>query len=181
MKCLICRAETSDAAPYCGTCGAPTTGWSAPGSEKRGLRIAGAITAMVAAFPLGAVIFLPSYHYQGVAISFSNGIPAAFAAEPIGVTIVAVVAGIVMAWGRSAWRRVAVGMLVAFGFQMFLFSVGTQFGVGSASMEGSAGIAGMVGALMLVTAGVLGAVGSADRHATGLASTQGINNWPGAP
>jgi hypothetical protein len=52
-------------------------------------------------------------------------------------------------------------MLLAFGIQMFLFSWGTQFGISPPATAGSAGIVGMVGGLMLLAAGVLGAVGNA--------------------
>jgi hypothetical protein len=80
---------------------------------------------------------------------------------------------------RPGWRRLAAGMLLAFGVQMCLFSIGTQWGYGPPETAGSAGIAGLVGGLMLMSAGVLGAVGiSADRPVSGFAANQGFNGWP---
>src|SRR5215469_5763412 len=60
--------------------------------------------------------------------------------------------------------------------QTLLYGWGTQFGVTQPDKPGSVGIAGIVGGLMLVAAGVLGAVGNAtDRATSDLASNQGIS------
>jgi hypothetical protein len=133
---------------------------------------------LAAAVPVGAIIFLPSLYFRGVSVLLANGIPAVFSLEPLGVAILGLCTGIMMARARVSGRRwLAAGMLLAFGIQTFLYSCGTQFGIAPPQTAGTAGIAGMAGGLMLVTAGVLGAVGiAADRATPDLAGNQDISD-----
>jgi hypothetical protein len=144
------------------------------------LRVTGGIVAVAAAVPIGAVIFLPSFYSDGVPFSLWNKIPAAFTLEPLGVAILGLCAGIMMARGRVSGRRwLAAGILIAFGIQMLLYAWGTQFGIAPPQTAGSAGIPGLAGGLMLVAAGVLGAVGiGADRAGPDLADNQDVGDSP---
>jgi hypothetical protein len=72
-------------------------------------------------------------------------------------------------------------MLLAFGAQTVLYSWGNQFGYPPPDKTGSAGIVGIAGGVMLLAAGVLGAVGNAtDRAASDQAGSQGSGDSPNA-
>ena len=152
------------------------------GPAGDGCGVAGGIVAVAAAAPIGAVIPLPSFYWHGAPTSLWNDIPAAYSLEPLGVAILGLCAGIMMARGPVSGRRwLAAGMLFAFGTQMCLFSWGTQVGITPPATAGSAGIVGMIGGLMLVAAGVLGAVGNAtDLPTSDQAGSQGNSDSPNA-
>jgi hypothetical protein len=132
--------------------------------------------------PICAAIALPALYFRGTPLSLWSDLPAAYSLEPVGVAILSFCAAIMMARRRvSGWRWLAAGMLLAFGIQTVLLFWGYQFGFSPPQTAGSAGIAGMVGGLMLAAAGVLGAAGIAtDTAAPDLMSNQGISDSPTA-
>ncbi|HET9972382.1 MAG TPA: hypothetical protein VFQ68_29390 [Streptosporangiaceae bacterium] len=80
------------------------------------------------------------------------------AVEPVEVAVLGVCAGVVMMTGRrgSGLRWLAAGVLVAAGIQTALFFAGLRFGL-NGGRPGIAGTVGMIGGVMLVVAGLLGA------------------------
>jgi len=87
-----------------------------------------------------------------------------------------------MARGRVlGWRWLAAGILLTFGAQTVLLFWGYQFAYSPPNKPGSAGFVGMVGGVLLVAAGVLGAAGiAADRAAPDQTGRQGISESPSA-
>jgi hypothetical protein len=146
------------------------------------LRVAGGIISVAAAAAIVVACGLPYVTYQGQTYSIFNYSSPAFALEPLGVAILGLCAGILMARGRVLGRRwLAAGMLLAFGAQTVLLFWGYQFFVSAPARPGSAGLVGMAGGVMLVVAGVLGAVGiAADRAAPDQPSDQGTRDSPSA-
>ena len=63
--------------------------------------------------------------------------------------------------GPPALRWLTTGMLHVFGTQTFLLFVGYRFSLAPGQHPGSAGTLGMTGGLLLLAAGVLGAVSNA--------------------
>jgi hypothetical protein len=94
---------------------------------------------------------------------FTSGSPGGvwFAAEPVGVAVVATVAAVLLlaAARLRGIRWLAAGMLVAFGIQTALLFVGYRFGItGNGVHAGIAGIVGVFGGLVVLLAGVLALV-----------------------
>jgi len=137
---------------------------------------------MVAAVAVCAAIALPVFYYHGTGFSLANDLPAAYSLEPIGVAILSLCAGIMMMVKVrvSGWWWLAAGVLLAFGVQTILLFWGYQFGNSPPQTAGSAGLVGMAGGLMLVAAGVLGAVGTAAGKAAPYdpAGSQGTGDSP---
>jgi hypothetical protein len=93
-----------------------------------------------------------------------------FAVEPIGVALVAIVAGIVLLASSSQGARWAMaGILLAYGIQTPLLFVGYLFSTALRSdvHPGLAGPAGIVAGLLLLTAGILGLVGTSASQRAG--------------
>ena len=208
MKCAECGAETTEAASSCVACEAPTgrqpsvladsadgapggsletalalaTGAGPPAARGKRLRVAGAIVAVPAVAAIVVACALPLLRFQGQTFSIFQNTPASYALEPLGVAILGFCASILMARGGVSGRRwLAAGMLLAFGGQTILLFWGYQFGAVPPQKPGSAGIVGMAGGVMLLVAGVLGAVGiAAGRSRSGQASSQGIGDSPTA-
>jgi hypothetical protein len=95
-----------------------------------------------------------------------------YAVEPIGVAIVGVTAAVLLVLAaRSAWLRLlAAGMLMAFGIQSVLLFVGYQFAIQKPNHPGSGAAVGILGALLLLAAGVLAAIRRAPRAAPPVAA-----------
>jgi hypothetical protein len=144
--------------------------------------VAGGIVAVAAVAAIVVACVLPFVTSQGQIYSIFQNTPASFALEPLGVAIFGFCASILMARGGVSGRRwLAAGMLLAFGAQTILLFWGYQFGALPSDHPGSAGIVGMAGGVMLLVAGVLGAVGiAAGRSRSGQASSQGIGDSPTA-
>jgi hypothetical protein len=93
-----------------------------------------------------------------------------FAAEPVGVAVIAIVAAVLlMAAARArSLRWLAAGMLAAFGTQTVLLFTGYQFGITGAGIHsGSAGVVGILGGLTILLAGALGIASGAVGRAAG--------------
>lgn len=160
MRCPACAAETDDASQLCPRCGAsaampqpvgedlvaggPDHGVeTAPAIAARGgtpfgrtgelsLRVAAGIVAGAGAAVIIWACALPLVRTGGTAFSiFSiSRHQVWFAADPVGVAVLGVCAGIVMVIGRhgSRLRWVAAGLLLASGAQAVLFFVSLGFG-----------------------------------------------------
>jgi hypothetical protein len=161
--------------------GYPAQGWypgyppaqvsQRPGS---GLRLAGMLLAIAGGLAVIAACLLPFVHYassfqtdQHSPSILNPGSSAAvkwFAAEPIGVALVAIAAGVVLLASSSQGPRwAAAGILLAFGIQTPLLFAGYLLGFGTSSdvHHGSAGPVGILGGLLLLAAGIIGLVASA--------------------
>jgi hypothetical protein len=94
---------------------------------------------------------------------FNTGTPGSgwFAVEPVGVGILGAIAAILViaAVRVPRLRLLAAGMLVAMGIQTILLFAGYQFSVTHPDHPGGAGVVGILGGLLLLVGGVLGAVG----------------------
>jgi hypothetical protein len=94
---------------------------------------------------------------------FNTGSPggAWFALEPVGVAILGLAAAALLIFASRAarLRLIAAGTLVAFGTQTVFLFAGLAFGIQSPDHPGAAGAVGIIGGLLLLIAGVLGAVG----------------------
>ena len=202
MRCPECAAETAEASPFCTRCGAPAGMQSptaedlaagryghgaatvpavaasegAPFGRTRdvSLRVGAGIVAGAAAATIIWACALPFIIIGGTAFSIFSGSRLIWpAVEPVGVAVLGVCAGIVMMTGRrgSGLRWLTAGVLLASGTQIVLFFVGLRFGVGG-GRPGSAGAVGIVGGVLLVVAGVLGAVSNtAGRGASAVAAS----------
>jgi hypothetical protein len=123
--------------------------------------VAAGVTITAAAFPFvhytdsSTVPNQPSIFFPG--FGPSNG----FAAEPVGVAVIAIAAGIaLLVWTSRVMRAVAAGLLLACGAQTFLLFVGyAAFGLGSPSAQaGPGGFIGMLAGLLLIAGGVAAAL-----------------------
>ena len=159
--------------------GYPAQGWSPgyavpPAAPKpgSGLRLTALLLAIAGGVVVIVACLLPYAHYPSSvsgphAPSILNPGPAAalwFAAEPVGVALVAIAAGIVLVVSSSqAARWTTAGVLLAFGIQTPLLFAGYLFGIafGSGFHQGPAGAVGILGGLLLLAAGILGLVGTA--------------------
>jgi len=161
--------------------GYPAQGWSPPSHARSpvgrnpgfGLRLAAMLLAITAGLGILVACVLPFVSFssssQGGRQSYSILFPGSpstarwFAAEPIVVALVAIVAGIVLlASGSRGARWAMAGMLLAYGIQIPLLFLGYLFvtAFGSGAHRGLAGPVGMVAGLLLLAAGILGLVGA---------------------
>jgi hypothetical protein len=202
VRCPECAAEIAEASQFCTRCCAPAgvqpptaedlvAGRHGDGAETApavaasggalfgrarevSLRVAGGFVAGAAAVVIIWACALPLAMTGGTAFSIFSGSHLIWpAVEPVGVAVLGVCAGIVMMTGRhgSGLRWLAAGVLVASGIQTVLFFVGLRFGF-IGGRPRSAGAVGIIGGVMLVVAGVLGAVGNiAGRGAAAVAAT----------
>jgi hypothetical protein len=93
-----------------------------------------------------------------------------FAVEPLGVAICGAAAALVFAFAARAarLRSVAVGALFGFGIQTILLFAGYEFSVRSPDHSGPAATVGILGAIVLLVAGLIAASGpAASAPATG--------------
>lgn len=147
---------------------------SVPGSEAAltppsPATIAGGVIAMVAAFVIIAACAIPYVHYTNTSGSafdptnspslFSPGFGAAnwFAAEPVGVAVLAFVAGIVLIeWVSRIQRAIAAGVLLAIGVQTVLLFVGyVALAIGSPDAQlRPGGILGVLAGILLFVGGL---------------------------
>jgi hypothetical protein len=98
-----------------------------------------------------------------------------FAAEPVGVAIIGVLAAmIIMAANRSArLRLLAAGVLFGFGIQTILLFAGYEFYVRSPNRAGPGGAVGIVGGIVLLVAALIAAVSRPASAAVGRGSASG--------
>ena len=97
----------------------------------------------------------PSILFPGFAPGYG------FAAEPVGVAVIAIGVGTVLVTSTSrVMRAVASGLLLAFGAQTFLLFLGyAVLGLGSPSAQaGPSGFIGMLAGLLLLAGGVAAAM-----------------------
>jgi hypothetical protein len=160
--------------------GYPAQPWSPPGYARPpagqkpgfGLRLTGMLLAIAGGLGIIVACLLPYAHYPssggGQSLSLVTSSPPHselwFAAEPVVVALVALVAGIVLLASRSQGVRWAMaGMLLAYGVQTPLQFAGLLFGfsVGNGSQHGPAGPVGILAGLLLLAAGILGLAGAA--------------------
>jgi hypothetical protein len=125
---------------------------------------------MVGAIAIITACALPYVHYTdssaGPTLSpsvFNSGFAPSngFAAEPIGVALLAIVAGVVLVvWTNRIPQAIASGVLLAYGAQTFLLFVGyVLLAVASPSAQlGPGGIVGMFAGLLLFVGGLAAAV-----------------------
>jgi hypothetical protein len=158
--------------PTGGTLPPPPAGaWAASAGETRPVSwsaIAGGITALVAGVLILVACALPYIHYtdstspSSISIFYTGFAPSnAFAIEPVGIAVLALVAGVVlMAWMSRLPRAVAAGILIAAGAQTFLLFAGyVLFTAGSSSAQhGAGGFVGLLAGLLLFAGGVTAAV-----------------------
>jgi hypothetical protein len=151
-----------------------------------GLRLAGMLLAIAGGLAVIAACLLPFVRYassfqtdQHSPSILNPGSSAAvkwFAAEPIGVALVAIAAGVVLLASSSQGPRwTTAGILLAFGIQTPLLFAGYLFGFGTSSgvHHGSAGPVGILGGLLLLAAGILGLVASASGQRAGTGQQAG--------
>lgn len=203
MRCPECAAETASASQFCTRCGAPAgmqppaaedlvagrhghvaetapavaanEGASFGRTREVSLRVGAGIVAGAAAVVIIWACALPLAIIGGTAFSIFRASHLFWiAVEPVAVAVLGVYAGIVMVTGRrgSGLHWLVAGMLLASGTQTVLFFVGLRFGfVGG--RPGSAGAVGILGGVVLVAAGVLGAVSNtAGRGAPAVAASR---------
>jgi hypothetical protein len=137
-----------------------------------GLRLTGMLLAIAGGLGIIVACLLPYAHLSssggGQSLSLiTSSSPYSelwFAAEPVVVALVALVAGIVLLVSRSQGVRWAMaGILLAYGVQTPLLFAGLLFGFngGNGYQHGPAGPAGILAGLLLLTAGILGLAGAA--------------------
>lgn len=144
-----------------------------PASSGRGLSILGGLAGLLGAFLvfLGCLVpyekgYAPGQPGFGILLGH-RGYPASFtfwfAAEPFGVLLVAIVAGIALmaSSGSGRLRGLLPGMFLAFGFQTTLLFAGVAFTVIPASNREAGGLIGILGGLVLLAAGVFGMISRA--------------------
>jgi hypothetical protein len=145
---------------------------SVPGSATppSAARAAGGVIALVAALMIIAASAIPYIHYKNYSSDSSfdpSSSPSVFisgfgptmwfAAEPIGVAILAFTAGVVLVeWMSRIPRAIAAGALLAFGVQTFLLFFGyVALAVGSPDAQlRPAGVVGMFAGILLFVAGL---------------------------
>ena len=137
-----------------------------PGSRHSALSISGGIAALVAAIITAVACFLPYAHYSAsdggpTAPSIFNGGFAGswgYALEPLIVVMVAIVGGVMLLApiGRMV-RALASGVLLAIGLQTVALFIGYAIAAIVGSQLGEGSIVGMVGGVILLAAGAMGA------------------------
>jgi hypothetical protein len=177
--------------------GYPGPAWAGPGyapppasqSPGFGLRLTAMILALAGGILLIVGSLLPYVHYS-FQISDRNpsllnpgpGVSRWFAAEPVGVACLAIVAGLVMLAVRShGVRWAAAGALLAWGVQSVLMFAGLWFGeVGSGITRASASAVGLAGGALLLAAAVAGLIGTAaGQRAAAAGAAAGQPGLPG--
>jgi hypothetical protein len=135
-----------------------------PPARRRSLvAIAGGVIAILSGVVIIVACALPYIHYtdsqEPTTLSiFNSGYAAGnwFAAEPVGVAVIAIVVGIVLlAWSNRTARAIASGVLIAYGVQTVLLFVG-YVGLAAFSASARMGPGGPVGVLagfLLIAAG----------------------------
>lgn len=143
-----------------GSSGLPTFLHREITSRSVGTTVSG-LVAVVAGLTIIAACQLPYVYYtdQAPASIFNSGFAPAiwFAAEPVGVALLAMAAGIALiTWRSSIGRAVAAAVLTALGGQTFLLFLGyVGLAVSSASARpGSGGAVGMLAGAVLFAAGL---------------------------
>jgi hypothetical protein len=133
-----------------------------------GAAIAGGVVAIVGALAIIGACALPvttnTVGFGGTGGSMSlfkelgNATAWWYLVEPIGVAVLAVLAGVIVMVSRSRLLPVvAAGVLIGFGIQtMFLF-LGYWRGFGNGEHAGPAGVVGVLAGLLLAVAGLLAA------------------------
>jgi hypothetical protein len=189
MRCRECAAETADGNQFCPRCGASVSELPSAaedmvtGRPGQGPEVAPAVSrtaqsgragdvslrvvaGLVAGAGLASIIWacaLPVVTRPTASIFSIRSIW--LPAQPVAVAVLGACAGIVMMTARrgSGLRWLAAGTLLASGAQIGLFFEGLEFG-GVAGRLDAVVVVGVIGGVMLVAAGVLGAVGNAARR-----------------
>jgi hypothetical protein len=134
-------------------------------ARRSPLAIAGGIVAVVGGLLIIPACALNYIHYtdstQPSSLSvFNPGYDPSrwFAAEPVGVAVLAIAAGVVLlVWASRVPRAVASGVLLAYGAQTFLLFVGYvgQAAFSQSAQVGPGGVLGMFAGAVILVAGVL--------------------------
>jgi hypothetical protein len=145
---------------------------AAPGAmpgRPSGLSLAGALVAVGGAIFVTWACALPDLVLPAIGSGrhsysiFNSGAPGGgwFAVEPVGVAVVGILAaaGLLAATNAPRLRLLATGALLAMGVQTLLLFAGYQFSVRTPDHSSAGGVVGILGALLLLAAGALGAAG----------------------
>ena len=133
-----------------------------------GPAIAGGVTAIVGALAIIGACALPvtttALGFGGASSSISlfkelgTGTARWYLVEPIGVAVLAVVAGVIVMVSRSRLLPVvAAGVLIGFGIQTVFLFLAYWRGFSNGEHAGPAGVVGILAGLLLVVAGLLAA------------------------
>ena len=133
-----------------------------------GPSIAGGVIAIVGALAIIGACALPvtttALGFGGASSSISlfkelgTGSAWWYLVEPIGVAVLAVVAGVIIMVSRSRLLPVvAAGVLIGFGIQTVFLFLGYWRGFGNGEHAGPAGVVGILAGLLLAVAGLLAA------------------------
>jgi hypothetical protein len=125
--------------------------------------LAGGVIAIVSGLVIIVACALPYIHYtdsqEPTTLSiFNTGFAPSnwFAAEPVGVALIAIVVGIVLlAWSNRTARAIASGVLLAYGVQTVLLFVGyvALAAFSSSARMGPGGPVGVLAGFLLIAAG----------------------------
>ena len=146
------------------------------------LRLVAAVATGVAGILIVWACALPDLYVSGgsgrTSFSIFNSGGAGdlwFAAEPVGVAIIGVLAAlIIMAANRSArLRLLAAGVLFGFGIQTILLFAGYEFYVRSPNRAGPGGAVGILGGIVLLVAALIAAASRPASAAVGSGSASG--------
>jgi hypothetical protein len=160
--------------------GYPAQGWPAgyaPAPARQspgfGLRLTSMLLAIAGAVGIVVACLVPYAHFppqvsgQSSPSILNPGPPDAlkwFAAEPVAVALVVLVAGIVLlVSGSQGARWTTAGVLLAFGIQTPLLFAGYLFAtaLGTGFHHGPAGTVGILAGLLVLAAGITGLAGAA--------------------
>ena len=154
----------------------PYPGDIAPRGSASGQAIVGGIMAIVAALGVIAACVLPvqtntspvTFGPGNSSISLFKELGTAnlwwYLVEPIGVAVIALVAGIVIMASRSrVVSLLAAGILLGFGVQTAFLFLGYWRGFGGGQHAGPAGIVGILAGLLMAGAGLVAAMAAARR------------------
>src|SRR5215469_4351137 len=133
-----------------------------------GPAIAGGVVAIVGALAIIGACALPvttnTFGLGGTSSSISlfkelgTGTAWWYLVEPIGVAVLALVAGVIVMVSRSRLLPVvAAGVLIGFGIQTVFLFLGYWRGFGNGEHAGPAGVVGILAGLLLAVAGLLAA------------------------
>jgi hypothetical protein len=158
---------------------APAQQWQAPApaypgavrqqGSRSGPAIAGGIMAIVGALAIIGACALPvttntfGFGSTGGSVSLfkelGTGTAWWYLVEPIGVAVLALVAGVIVMASRSrVLPVVAAGVLIGFGIQTVFLFLGYWRGFGNGEHAGPAGIVGILAGLLLAVAGLVASV-----------------------